>query len=103
MCTGARHHCCSAYLTFVSVLARGSAGRAPRPLPRLAPTSALHAQIYEAAEQCGAHAWLAFTMLGLCTLASVQPEGAGRASTDVCRSRASLAAAALHCLPRGLM
>lgn len=54
MCTGARHHCCSAYLTFVSVLARGGAGRPPRPLPRLAPTSRLHGQIYEAAEQCAA-------------------------------------------------
>ncbi len=53
MCTGVRHHCCSAYLTFVSVLARGGAGRPPRALPRLAPTNRLHSAIYEAAEQCG--------------------------------------------------
>ena len=82
MCTGARHHCCSAYLTFVSVLARGAAGRAPRPLPRLAPTSALHAQIYEAAEQCGAHAQIVLTVLAVYS-ALPQPEGAGRACTDV--------------------
>ena len=49
--TGIRHHCCSAYLTFVSVWARPSDGRAARPLPRLEPTKDSHKGIYEAAEK----------------------------------------------------
>ena len=54
MRTGARHHCCSAYLTFVSVLARpGRDGRPARPLPRVVPTLPAHADIHDAAERCG--------------------------------------------------
>jgi acyl-CoA hydrolase len=55
--TGARQHCCSAYLTFVSVLARpGADGRPARPLQRVGPTLPGHADIFEAAQRCGARA-----------------------------------------------
>ena len=50
--TGARHHCCSAYLTFVSVLARpGADGRPARRMKRVAPTLPTHTEIFEAAER----------------------------------------------------
>lgn len=49
--TGERHHCCSAYLTFVSVWAKPSGGQEPRPLPRLQATTANHSDIYDAAEK----------------------------------------------------
>ena len=53
MRTGARHHCCSAYLTFVSVLARpGADGRPARRMKRVAPTLHNHHEIFEAAERC---------------------------------------------------
>lgn len=55
MRTGARHHCCSAYLTFVSVLARaGADGRPARRMKRVLPTLPHHHEIFEAAERCGA-------------------------------------------------
>ncbi|KAK9815553.1 hypothetical protein WJX72_005621 [[Myrmecia] bisecta] len=50
MKTGARHHCCSAYLTFVAVLGRLGDGAPARRLPRLVPTNSYHKQIHEAAE-----------------------------------------------------
>lgn len=50
--TGARHHCCSAYLTFVSVLARpGADGRPARRMKRVVPTLPTHTEIFEAAER----------------------------------------------------
>ena len=50
--TGARHHCCSAYLTFVSVLARpGTDGRPARRMKRVAPTLPTHTEIFEAADE----------------------------------------------------
>ena len=50
--TGARHHCCSAYLTFVSVLARpGADGRPARRMKRVMPTLPNHTEIFEAAER----------------------------------------------------
>ena len=53
MRTGARHHCCSAYLTFVSVLARpGADGRPARRMKRVAPTLSNHHEIFESAERC---------------------------------------------------
>ncbi len=53
MRTGARHHCCSAYLTFVSVLARpGADGRPARRMKRVAPTLPNHHEIFESAERC---------------------------------------------------
>ena len=56
MRTGARQHCCSAYLTFVGVLARpGADGRPARPLLKVAPTLAQHTAIFEAAQQCALH------------------------------------------------
>ncbi|CAL8463592.1 g3126 [Coccomyxa elongata] len=52
MRTGARHHCCSAYLTFVSVLARpGADGRPARRMKRVAPTLPNHHEIFESAER----------------------------------------------------
>lgn len=50
--TGERHHCCSAYLTFVSVWAKDGGHRDSRPLPRLQPTTNNHSEIFEAAERC---------------------------------------------------
>ena len=44
--TGIRHHCCSAYLTFVSVRARGG-----RNLPRVVPTVGVYQENYNAAER----------------------------------------------------
>ena len=50
--TGARHHCCSAYLTFVSVLARpGRDGRPARRMKRVIPTLPTHTEIHDAAER----------------------------------------------------
>ncbi|GBF96246.1 acyl-coenzyme A thioesterase [Raphidocelis subcapitata] len=49
MRTGARCHCCSAYLTFVSLRSRAGGGEA-RPLPRIVPVGAEQRAIYEAAE-----------------------------------------------------
>lgn len=49
--TGERHHCCSAYLTFVSVWAKPSNEMEPRLLPRIQPTIQSHSEIYEAAER----------------------------------------------------
>ena len=50
--TGARHHCCSAYLTFVSVLARpGRDGRPARRMKRVIPTLPPHTEIHDAAER----------------------------------------------------
>jgi hypothetical protein len=52
MKTGARHHCCSAYLTFVSVLARaGPDGRLARRMKRVVPTLPNHPEIFEAADR----------------------------------------------------
>ena len=52
MKTGARHHCCSAYLTFVSVLARpGRDGRPARRMKRVVPTLPTHTEIHDAAER----------------------------------------------------
>ena len=46
--TGARHHCCSAYLTFVSVTARSGVK-----LPQLVPGgSAFYQEHFEAAQAC---------------------------------------------------
>ncbi|KAL3138822.1 hypothetical protein ABBQ32_005657 [Trebouxia sp. C0010 RCD-2024] len=50
MLTGARHHCCSAYLTFVSVMARPAPGRAAKPLPKITPGSPHQREIFRAAE-----------------------------------------------------
>jgi acyl-CoA hydrolase len=64
--TGARHHCCSAYLTFVA-LARSSPGGGPparRVLPRVVPTDRHHEEIHAeaarrwAARSAGAACWL---------------------------------------------
>ena len=50
--TGSRHHCCSAYLTFVSVLARpGRDGRPARRMKRVIPTLPTHTEIHDAAER----------------------------------------------------
>ncbi|KAK9817590.1 hypothetical protein WJX74_006701 [Apatococcus lobatus] len=48
--TGARHHCCSAYLTFVSVQARDAPGRSGKPLPRIIPGAGRQQEVYAAAE-----------------------------------------------------
>ena len=50
MLTGARHHCCSAYLTFVSVMARSAPGRVPKPLPKITPTSPHQREIFRAGQ-----------------------------------------------------
>ncbi|KAA6417519.1 MAG: Acyl-coenzyme A thioesterase 11 [Trebouxia sp. A1-2] len=50
MLTGARHHCCSAYLTFVSVMARPGPGRAAKPLPKIVPGTQHQREIFRAAE-----------------------------------------------------
>ncbi|DBA83851.1 hypothetical protein WJX77_012169 [Trebouxia sp. C0004] len=50
MLTGARHHCCSAYLTFVSVMARPGPGRAAKRLPKIAPGTQHQREIFRAAE-----------------------------------------------------
>jgi len=49
--TGERHHCCSAYLTFVSVWAKQDGTRPARPLPRIDPTTNNHREIYDAADR----------------------------------------------------
>ena len=54
MLTGARHHCCSAYLTFVSVMARPGPGRAATPLPKIAPGTQHQREIFRAGQS---HAW----------------------------------------------
>lgn len=51
MLTGARHHCCSAYLTFVSVMARPAPGRAAKPLPKIAPGAPHQREIFRAGQQ----------------------------------------------------
>lgn len=62
MRTGARHHCCSAYLTFVSVLARpGADGRPARRMKRVAPTLPNHHVIFESAERCASFPCFAMT------------------------------------------
>ena len=50
MLTGARHHCCSAYLTFVSVMARPAPGRAAKPLPKITPASPHQREIFRAGQ-----------------------------------------------------
>lgn len=52
MLTGVRHHCCSAYLTFVSVLARPGPGRAAKPLPKILPGTPHQQQTFRAGEPC---------------------------------------------------
>ena len=54
MLTGARHHCCSAYLTFVSVMARPGPGRAAKPLPKIVPRTQHQREIFRAGQF---HAW----------------------------------------------
>ncbi len=54
MLTGARHHCCSAYLTFVSVMARPGPGRAAKPLPKIVPETQHQRDIFRAGQL---HAW----------------------------------------------
>lgn len=46
--TGARHYCCSAYLTFVTAAPRGQPRRM---LPKVRPTTSRHATIYRDAER----------------------------------------------------
>lgn len=58
MLTGARHHCCSAYLTFVSVMARPGPGRAAKPLPKTTPGTQHQQEIFRAGEQTLPHACL---------------------------------------------
>lgn len=50
MLTGARHHCCSAYLTFVSVMARPGPGRAAKPLPKIVPGTQHQREIFRAGQ-----------------------------------------------------
>lgn len=51
--TGERFHCCSAYLTFVAVLAKPSArGPPPRRLPRVVPNTPYLQEIWESADRC---------------------------------------------------
>lgn len=50
MLTGARHHCCSAYLTFVSVMARPAPGRSAKSLPKINPGSPHQREIFRAGE-----------------------------------------------------
>lgn len=50
MLTGARHHCCSAYLTFVSVKARPGPGRAAKPLPKITPGTQHQREIFRAGQ-----------------------------------------------------
>ncbi|KAI8475071.1 MAG: HotDog domain-containing protein [Monoraphidium minutum] len=54
MRTGVRYHCCSAYLTFVSLRSRGQQAKAPgakpQPLPRIVPACGDQKAIYAAAE-----------------------------------------------------
>ena len=61
MLTGARHHCCSAYLTFVSVMARPGPGRAAKPLPKIVPGTQHQREIFRAGQF---HAWSSFTHQG---------------------------------------
>lgn len=54
--TGARHHCCSAYLTFVALARNDPGGPSPakRTLPKVVPTERHHERIHaEAASRCG--------------------------------------------------
>ena len=50
MLTGARHHCCSAYLTFVSVMARAGPGKVGKALPKILPGSSHQQQTFRAGE-----------------------------------------------------
>ena len=55
MLTGARHHCCSAYLTFVSVMARPAPGRSAKPLPKITPASPHQREIFRAGQLSPLH------------------------------------------------
>lgn len=55
MLTGARHHCCSAYLTFVSVMARPAPGRSAKPLPKITPASPHQREIFRAGQLSALH------------------------------------------------
>jgi acyl-CoA thioesterase 11 len=88
--TGARHHCCSAYLTFVALSRKDPAGGPPTrlALPKVVPTDRYHEQIHsEAARRCG-------RAVGLCTEAG----GGGRLALQRLAGAAGTTKALLPCL-----